>query len=345
MAYVQRALSPAVVRGLAALTASLMLGGCAQTGDLLSKGDVAMLSDSEDAEKDDGTQTELQKATTYWGKEFAKKPAELKPALNYARNLKALGEKQKALNVLQQASALHDGDPELAGEYGRLALELDQINIASRMLEIADNPAKPDWKVISARGTIFSKQGKYKEAIPYYQRALTLAPNQPSVLNNLAMAHAMSGDAKTAEGMLRQASAEQGATPKVKENLALVLGLQGRYDEAKALSGTTLTAEAASANADLMRQMVKIDPKSAPIALANAPVGDFKTQVTKAIATAPATSAGTVAKAATATPATPAAVTFKPATAETAAVAATAIWQGQTADSDTKPALFKGSSQ
>ena len=335
MAYHTRALRPATIRGLAALTATLMLGACAETADLLPKANIASSSDSEDASKDDGTQTELQKATTYWGKEFAKKPSELKPALNYARNLKALGEKQKALAVLQQANSLHDGDPELAGEYGRLALELDQTNIASRMLEIADNPAKPDWKVISARGTVMAKQGKYKEAIPFYERALTLSENQPSVLSNLAMARAMSGDAPGAETLLRQAAATSGSTAKVKENLALVLGLQGKYDEAKAMGGTNLSADAASSNADIMRQMVKIDPKSAPLALANAPVPDFKTQVVKALASTQTPPA---------IPAVASAVTFKPATVETSPTATPAL-QPNTVAAQSPPSLLKGSSQ
>src|SRR4029079_9653302 len=115
-----------------------------------------------------GEQTELQKATLYWGQEYAKKPAELKPALNYAKNLKAMGEKRKAMAVLQQASLLHDGDKELASEYGRLALELDQVGMAAQALSVADDPANPDWRIISARGTVFAKQGKYREAIPFY---------------------------------------------------------------------------------------------------------------------------------------------------------------------------------
>ena len=111
------------------------------------------------------------------------------------------------------------------------------------MLEIADDPAKPDWKIISARGTVLSKQGQYKQAIPFYERASPLSQNQRSVLNNLAMAHAMSGDPKKAEELLRQAaSTPSGNTAKVKQNLALVLGLQGRYDEAKLVTAGTTSA-------------------------------------------------------------------------------------------------------
>jgi Flp pilus assembly protein TadD len=251
---------------IAALTASLMLGACSASTALLPS--IAMKpSDTTTGTAADNTpstpQNELQKATIYWGQEYSKKPSELRPALNYAKDLRALGEKDKALAVLQQASYIHGNDPELASEYGRLALEMDQVGIANQMLTLADDPTKPDWKVISARGTVLAKQGKYADAVPLYERALTLSPNNPSVMNNLAMAYAMTGDAKKAEGILRQALEAPGATPKVRENLALVLGLQGRYDESKAVAAGVLNSEVASANAAYLKQMVRLEPTTA----------------------------------------------------------------------------------
>jgi Flp pilus assembly protein TadD len=246
---------------IAALTASLLLGACSASPSLLQ--DVALKSDEPaSAETSSGTQSELQRATIYWGQEYTKKPTELQPAINYAKNLKALGEKQKALAVLQQASVYHGNDPQLTSEYGRLALELNQVNMAGQLLAAADDPTKPDWRVISARGTVLAKQGKYGEAIPFYERALTLAPNSASVMNNLAMAHAMTGDSKTAEAILRRAAASPGATKKVRENLALVLGLQGRYEESKSVASSVLGADMAGSNADYLKQMVKLEPKS-----------------------------------------------------------------------------------
>ena len=277
----------AQVRGLAGLTICLMLGACADTGSLLPDAKTQLADDApaaapaaaSTAGNKSTPQSELQRATVYWGQEFAKNPNDLNSALSYARNLKAMGERQKALSVLQQASVLHSADPELAGEYGRLALDLDQVNLAAKLLEVADNPTKPDWKVISARGTVLAKQGQYKDAIPYYERALTLQQNHPSLLNNLAMAYAMSGEPKKAEEILRQASADAAGSPKVRQNLALVLGLQGKYDEAKALSAKDMSMESANSNSNFMKSMVKLDPKSAP---APSPK-PFATTVAKAI--------------------------------------------------------------
>jgi Flp pilus assembly protein TadD len=256
-------LKPTCLGTLTCLSASLLLGACSQSSDLLPS--IAMKSlETGTADTSPSTpQTELQKATAYWGKEYAKKPTELQPALNYARDLKAMGEKQKAYAVLQQASMLHNDNRELAGEYGRLALDLNQVGAANQLLAIADDPTKPDWRVISARGTVMAKQGKYRDAIPFYERALSLSQKNPTVMNNLAMAYAMMGDPQKAEEILRQAVTEDGATPKVRENLAIVLGLQGRYEESKAVAAGVLNSDAASSNTAYLKQMVKLDAKSA----------------------------------------------------------------------------------
>jgi Flp pilus assembly protein TadD len=270
--------APFNVIKIATLAATLMLGACSQSSDLLS--DAAKpLASADSSAKGTNTQTELQKATEYWGNEYQKKPADLQTALNYSRNLKALGEKQKAFSILQQASVLHGSNAELASEYGRMALDFDQINVASRLLEIADSPTNPDWKVISARGTVLAKQGLYKDAIPFYERALALAPNQTSILNNLALANAMSGDAQKAEDILRQVADKDAGAPKVKQNLALVLGLQGKYDEAKSVGGSTLTADAAAENSDYVRKMVRLTPQAAPAGSTGAATSGFATKV------------------------------------------------------------------
>jgi Flp pilus assembly protein TadD len=244
---------------LAAALACFGLAGCAQIGADTSQLASASLPDNKGAAAPD-TRTDLEKATDYWGKEYAKNPRDPAAALSYARNLKAMGEKRQALAVLQQASVFHGADRRINGEYGRLALELDQVGIAQKLLEQADDPANPDWRVISARGTALAKQGKYRDAIPFYERALTLAPDQGSILNNLALAHAMEGNADKAEPLLKRAAAG-GQDARVSQNLALVLGLQGKYDEATLAAARDVPADNAAANVAYVRSMVKIDPQ------------------------------------------------------------------------------------
>lgn len=252
----------------ASLTASLMLGACAQDGNELQ---TSLFDGKAKPQADEVAQaeqasavpkTELEKATEYWGKKFREHPSDLDAALSYAKNLKAMGERQQALAVIQQASSVHGNDKKLASEYGRLALELDQISVAKQMLAIADDPASPDWRVISARGTVHAKEGKYAEAIPLYERALMLSQEQTSVMNNLAMAYAMAGEAGKAEDILRRIEAK-GGNAKSRQNLALVLGLQGKFDESKTVASQEMSANSAASDNDVLKRMVKVEKPAA----------------------------------------------------------------------------------
>ena len=248
---------------LAALTLCAFVAACALPGgpSPLELAAAPPKTETVGAQPPD-SRTELVKATEYWGKEYGKNPRDAKAALSYARNLKAMGEKRQALAVLQQASSFHSSNRELIGEYGRLALEFDQVSVAQKLLEHADDPTKPDWRIISARGTVLAKQGNYSGAIPLYERALTLSSDQPSVLSNLALAHAMNGNPERAETLLKRAAAA-GSDARVTQNLALVLGLQGKYDDAKVTAARHQSAEDASDDIAYLRSIVKLEPLAA----------------------------------------------------------------------------------
>jgi Flp pilus assembly protein TadD len=239
------------------VVAALLLGACANAPKIGESFALADAKKSEPADPSKPPQTEMERAIDHWGKENAKNPRDLKAAINYAKNLKAAGHKEQALGVLQGASTFHGSNRELASEYGRVALDVGQAGLAQKLLEAADDPANPDWKVISARGTAHAKQGDYASAIPLYERALLLSPNQPSVVSNLAMAHAASGDAPRAESMLRQVAEAPNSDAKVRQNLSLVLGLQGKYEEARIVSAKDMPNENAAANVEYVRQMVR----------------------------------------------------------------------------------------
>lgn len=243
-----------------ACAAALLLGGCAGankdlTAELFSSPETPAQTDIAAT-----PQSELEKATDYWGKKFAKSPTTLEYALNYSRNLKAMGRNRQALAALQHASEYNGQNRELAGEYGRLALEMGQVETAKKVLSYADDPTKPDWRIVSARGTVFAKEKRYKEAIEMFERAMALSNSKPSVMNNLAMAYALDGRASDGERLLREAAAKENS-PKVQKNLALVLGLQGKYDEAKAVGNQVLPASTVASDTTLVQQMVRLDPK------------------------------------------------------------------------------------
>lgn len=236
---------------LGSVTAALLAGACAQDSGLTTASLLSGASQAGSAAPSDPA-----KAVEHWAKQYAASPRDLKLSLNYAASLKAAGRKGEALQVLQQASTQHGASRELASDYGRLALELGQVQLAQQLLERADDPANPDWRVVSARGTALAQQGRYKEAMAFYERAQAIAPDQPSVLNNMAMVHAANGEAGKAEVLLRKVSASRNGDAKPTQNLALVLGLQGKHDEARQAASQAATPDVAQADAEYIRKMV-----------------------------------------------------------------------------------------
>ncbi len=254
-----------------ALLATVSLGACAQVGDLsfgIGQNDSEKIAEATPTTP----QSDLEKATAFWAKKVSENPRDGKATLNYARNLKALGRKQEALGALQAAYIFNGDNRDYLSEYGRLSLDAGQTSLAAQLLERADDPAKPDWRVISARGTAMAKQGEYKEAIPFFERARTLAPNQASVMNNLAMAYTMDGQAERAEELLRQAQQAGTSDPRVQQNLALVLGLQGKNAEAKSIAGETSSGNdlpvvkaSSKGAAPAAPRLVSDEPMTAPV--------------------------------------------------------------------------------
>ena len=266
----KRLLSGAVV------VSSLALGACTGAAPF----NFASLDEKPAPKSDVATgsvaQTDLQKATEYWGKQYEKNPGDAQAAINYVRNLKALGAKPQALQVIQQAYSNHPNNKGIASEYGRLALEQDQISLAEKLLEQADDPVAPDWKTISARGTVLAKQNKYRDAIAQFERARALAPDQASILNNLALAYAMDGHPEKGEPLLRQAAADKNADAKIGHNLSLVLGLEGKSEDAKAVMVKNAPAGETLDDANFVKAMIGTQAAATPAA----PVATVKTSST-----------------------------------------------------------------
>jgi Flp pilus assembly protein TadD len=59
-----------------------------------------------------------------------------------------------------------------------------------------------------------------------------------------------------AESTLRRAAARPGADRRVRQNLALVVGLQGRFGEAEQIARSDLPPEEAAANVTYLREIL-----------------------------------------------------------------------------------------
>jgi Flp pilus assembly protein TadD len=109
---------------------------------------------------------------------------------------------------------------------------------------------------MSAEAAILDQMGKNDDARRLYAQARTLAPNEPTILSNYGMSYVLTGDLKKAETLLRQAVALPGADSRVRQNLALVVGLEGRFDEAQQIAAADLSPDEAAANIAYLKEML-----------------------------------------------------------------------------------------
>src|SRR5262252_589033 len=85
-----------------------------------------------------------------WAERYRANPNDPEAVVNYARALRAYGQRAQAVAVLEQASIQHPKDRGLLGAYGRALAEVGNYKRALDVLDHAHTPADPDWRILSA---------------------------------------------------------------------------------------------------------------------------------------------------------------------------------------------------
>src|SRR3982075_2430710 len=254
----------------AAVTAILAagLGGCQTMSDITG---------SVTSKAEPGPAANPQSQVEAYGERYRANPKDAEAALAYGQALRGAGQRAQAVAVLEQATIAHAGNKTLLAGYGRALADNGNFQKAFDVLSKAHSPDNPDWRILSVQGTALDQLGKHDEARRYYASALKIAPDEPSVLSNLGLSYVLSKDLPKAEETLRRAYASTRADARVRQNLGLVVGLQGRFAEAETIVKADLPPEEAAANAAYLKQMLsrKDGPRGGagtiPVAALNRP--------------------------------------------------------------------------
>ncbi len=191
-----------------------------------------------------------------WGRRYDADRNDKRTATNYARALRTLGQHAQAVAILQGLAVKHPRDMEVLGQYGKALADAGRLQEASKVLANAHTPERPNWSILSAQGSVADQMGEHAQAQSYYAAALKIRPNDPMVLSNLGLSYALSRNLPRAESTLRDATGQSGADMRVRQNLALVLALQGKFAEAEDVSRRDLSPIEASANVASIRSMI-----------------------------------------------------------------------------------------
>ena len=239
--------SAALLGAIAAATA-----GCQTTQTTETTGSVPIAS-VPPANRSDA---DWQRDVKAYGEKYRADPTKIDVAIQYAQALRATGQRAQAVAVLERASFENPHDKAVLGAYGRALAEAGNLDQALEVLERAHSPDQPDWHILSAQGAVLDQMGRHAEAQRLYLTTLKIVPEEPSVLSNLGLSYALSKDLGNAEATLRRAAARRPVDSRVRQNLALVVGLQGRFKEAETIARADLPPEEAAANVAYLRQML-----------------------------------------------------------------------------------------
>lgn len=130
----------------------------------------------------------------------------------------------------------------------RRAEESGQFATAERTYRVVLQRNPKNATVLNRMGIVYSKMGKQDQAAKYLMEAVKVQPENPKFLTDLGYALYLQNDLPAAEIALEESIKRDPSSKRSFNNLSLVLGHQGRMDEAYQIARSVLSAEEAHAN-------------------------------------------------------------------------------------------------
>ncbi len=177
-------------------------------------------------------------------------------AINFAAALRSAGQSKQAIAVLEVSLATNKNDPDVDIAYAKALAADGRFEQALNVINNTIRPENPNWNALSVKGAILDQMGQNQQARALYNQAMVLAPNEASIEANLGLSFSITGDLERAEIHLKRALQKRGANSRIRQNLALVIGLQGRFDEARAIYLAELPPDQVETNMAYIRALL-----------------------------------------------------------------------------------------
>jgi Flp pilus assembly protein TadD len=190
------------------------------------------------------------------GARYKAHPRDKVTIIYFAAALRAAGQPEQAVSVLEARIVAYPTDIDIKISYAKALTAAGRFDQAMNVAEDAIDPASPDWNALLVKGAILDQRGRNVEARAVYTQALLIAPGEASLEANIGLSFAMTNDLDQAEAHLRKAAGMRGATSQIRQNLALVIGLQGRFEECQAMFARELPPDQVEANMAYIRALL-----------------------------------------------------------------------------------------
>lgn len=254
-------------RLLGSVALSLAMSGCAMVADTAPK-PAEKAANVEPALRQAAMMSERNasygEAAQHYTALHARHPDDKAITLALARNLRFAGNPQRAIAVINSSAAGQSPDALTLLELGKDYLAADQLNLAKPTLERAKAAAPLNWEVLSSLGVVYDYEGDYQKAQQQYDAALFVDPENPTVLNNKALSLAQQGRLEEAVTTMKLATDQPSASAQARQNLALLMALQGDAEAAERLARKDLPPAVAEANIEYYRSLAKPEQPQKP---------------------------------------------------------------------------------
>jgi Flp pilus assembly protein TadD len=205
----------------------------------------------------------------------------LDDSIRQAQLLRLAGQYPEAVKHLSQLMLLASDDARVISEYGKTLASMGRATDAVNFLTRAQQLQPGDWTLYSAMGVAYDQLGDQKNAQDAYEHALSIKPNEASVLSNYALSRMLAKDPEMARRLAARAESAGGSgDDKIARNIAMIRTLAPEQPVAppvtvaSQLGPVSVTQSPAKAPAHaaeahdnrVVMQRVPVDPLAGPVA-------------------------------------------------------------------------------
>jgi Flp pilus assembly protein TadD len=184
------------------------------------------------------------------------------PFVALGNTLLELGQVNEAIVAYNSGLARTARDPEALRGLARAYLLSGKPQLAGEPLSIAFKDTPDDPKLLQLIGVADDFTNQHDEAQARYRRGLELLPFDPGLSVNLALSLAVTGNYGEATAVLAPIALSPTGTPRERQTLALIYGLQGDRGQAERMAKLDLDPQSVQRNIAFYDTLRRLSPEA-----------------------------------------------------------------------------------
>lgn len=213
---------------------ALSLGACAATSPSSQTQQVSVDSMIRVADLTRGS-GDLVNAVGLYQRAHELDPQDVRPLLALGQIFAQLGSPASAAEAFRAAILIEPDNVDARRGLAMTLIAVGQPGQAIAELERALDMSK-DYRLYNSLGVAYDMLGDQASAQTYYKTGLELSPGNLQIINNLGLSLVLEGRYPEAIALLEPAAGDPAATPRLRQNLALAVGLAGDRTRARELA-------------------------------------------------------------------------------------------------------------